>query len=316
VLSEFETRLVARVAELVAARAGLSVAQAGGAPPALPSGEGRVLIGVADVAPDSTRGFAPGDRRPEAEFPPAVRIRVVPVRATVTLAFRRRGASASDADLRAARRTLLEDVTLVLHGLDAETTRTGANLGGAGPDPGFAVGEFVLSDVTVSAAPTGDEQTATASYLARLLVWPPGETAEVGIVSAVDALLEAQPLQITVDPPVLAAGGTATVRIRGVAGSRLSDVDTGVREPVRLAVGIRSDLPPADRGTVTGGTAGAVAGFRIVPVTGAETVVSYAAPAGPLGTVRGEEVVVHLAVIGDQVGVRLGSVSVGLRAGP
>ena len=314
-LSEFEARLVSVVGDLLAARAGLSVVQAGGAPDPLGAGAGRIAIGLADAAPDGTRGFAPGDRLPPSGDPPAAS-RVVPLTASVAIAFSRRAATAGDVGLRAARRALLEDLTLVLHGLDDQPVRTGAALATANPDSGFTVRSLSLATLTVALAPAGDQQAATATYAAELLVWPPGQAAEVGIISAADVLAEALPLQISVQPPVLAAGGTAAIRIRDVTGTRLSDVQTGAREPVQLAVGVRSDLPPADRGTLTGGAAAAVAGFRIVPVSEPETTVGYTAPAGPLGTVRGEEVVVCLATAGGGVGIRVGSVVVGLRAAP
>ena len=314
-LSELEARLVPVVGDLLAGRAGVSVMQAGGAPAPLGAGAGRVAVGLADAAPDIGRGFAPGDRLPPTGDPPAA-TRVLPLTASVAMAFSRRAASTADTDLRAARRALLEDVTLVVHGLDDQPVRTGAALAAANPDPGFSVLDFSLTKLTVAPAPTGEEQAASVTYAARLLVWPPGTAGEVGIVSAVDALVEALPLQISAEPSVLAAAGMASVRIRGVTGTRLSDVDTGAREPVLLAVGVRSDLPPADRGTLHGGTAAAVAGFRIVPVAEPETTVSYTAPAGPFGAVRGEEVVVCLATVGGGVGIRLGSVAVGLRAAP
>ena len=71
---------------------------------------------------------------------------------------------------------------------------------------------------------------------------------------------------------------------------------------------------------MTGGAPAALAGFRVFPVTGPETVAGDTAPAGPLGAVRAEEIVVHLAVPSDGpapgVGVRLGSVVVALRGAP
>jgi len=317
VLSEFEALLVAVASDLLAARPGLEVAQAGGAPSPLGAGAGLVQIGVTAAAPDGPRGFSPGDRLPPVTEPHQVR--VVPLHVDVTATLSRRAPAADDAALREARRLLLEDVTLLVHALDDPKVRDGASLRGATADPGFRVGEFALAGVTVAPTPVGDQQAATITYAGRLLVWPPGEAEEIGTVAAVDPIIEALPLTLAAEPARVPVGGTARVRIRGVTGTRLVDPDTGARSPARLAVGVASQLPPADRGAVTTGTAAAVAGFRIVPLIEPETVVEYAAPAGPLGTVRLEEVVVHLAVTGESgetVGVRLGSVALPLLAGP
>ncbi|MBC6462881.1 hypothetical protein [Actinomadura sp. HBU206391] len=308
-LSTFEGRVVAAVAELLADRTELAVIRAGGSPGVLTGGSGRVEIGVVGARPDTGRGFSPGGT---LSGPDGSR-RVVPLAVEVRASLARRATGAGDAALLTARTALLEDVTLVVHGLDVAVAHGGGGLDGAGDDPGFKVLGLDLAEVTVAPTPTGDDQHAVVSYLGRVLVWPPGTAQTLGLIPAVDVVIESLPLGITADPPVVVAGGSALVRIHGVSGSRLADAETGARETVRLAVGVRSDLPPADRGAIADGAPAAVAGFRVVPVTEPLTVVTYTAPAqGPAH----EEVAVHLAHPTGGLGAPLGAVTLTVRAAP
>lgn len=315
-LSGFESFLAATVAEVLSGRPNLTVGVPA-AGPAPAAGAGLLQLGVSAAVPDTVRGFATGDVLPPITDPAA--IRAVPLQATVTATLLRRATATTDVALRLARSTALEDVTVLLHQLDDPGYRTGAKLASSAVDPGFRVFQFGLGEVTVAPV-AGDVVQVVVTYDCGLFVWPPGTVGEGGLIAAVDALIEAQPLRVEAAPAVLAAGAGAQVRIAGVSGSRLVDVVTGTREPVRIAVGVHSELPPADRGAVTGGAPAALAGFRVFPVTGPETVAGYTAPAGPLGAVRAEEIVVHLAVPSDGpapgVGVRLGSVVVALRGAP
>lgn len=313
-LSAFEGQLVAVAGEVLAGRLDLAVVASGGAPPPLAAGSGLVAIGVTGARPDPDRGFAPSDVLAPGSAPRQVR--VVPLLVHVSATVTRRASAADDQALRTARARLLEDVTLVVHAFDDPTVRTGARLTATAPDPGFRVEELALDGVSVSTTPEADQQKATVTYVGRLLVWPPGQAEDVGTVAAVGPLLEALPISVVAEPASVRAGAPATVRIRGITGRRLVDPATGATEPVRIAVGVVSDLPPADRGTVTSGTPASLAGFRLVEVAGSETVVAYSAPGGPLGAVRREDVVVHLAVVGGGVGIRLGSVTLRLVAAP
>jgi hypothetical protein len=308
-LSGFEGRVVAVVADLLATRANVAVVRAGGSPAPLADGSGRIEIGVVSAGTDTDRAFSPGGTL----VWPADSQRVVPLTAQVRASFTRKASGGQDAQLLTARTALLDDVTLVLHGLDTAAAHGGTGLDGAAADPGFKVLGFDLADVTVAPAPVGAVQQAAVSYNSRLLVWPPGTTETPDRIAVVDAVVETLPLGITADPPVVTAGSNALVRIYGVNGSRLVDADSDAREKVRLAVGVRSDLPPADRGAISGGVPAAVAGFRIVPVTQPQTVVIYTAPAaGPAH----EEVLVHLAQPAGGVGVVLGAVALAVRAAP
>lgn len=315
-LSGFESFLAAQVAERLAARPGLSVSVPG-APAAPTAGTGVLQLGVSTTIPDVVRGFSPGDVLPPVNDPAA--IHAVPLRATVTATLTRRATAPSDAGIRAARTAVLEDFTVLLHSLDEPKVHNGKALTSSAPDPGFRVLDFAFTAATVPAV-IGDLVTVAATFDCGLYVWPPGTTAEGGLIDAVDALVEAQPLTVAAAPPIVVTGATATIRIEGVVGSRLVDVATGTREPLAIAVGVSSELPPADRGSIDGGAATLLTGFRAFPVTEPATTITYVAPSGGLGVVRTEEVLVHLAVPSDSaapgVGVRLGTVTVALREGP
>jgi hypothetical protein len=100
--------------------------------------------------------------------------------------------------------------------------------------------------------------------------------------------------------------------VLGAAGRRLAGLDPPAFAPLRLALTVLSDLPPAGRGAVTSGSAGARTGLRILRAADAAAGVTYAAPTGDLGTVDTEYVAVHLATPDDDAGVFLGSVAIGL----
>jgi hypothetical protein len=131
-------------------------------------------------------------------------------------------------------------------------------------------------------------------------------------MSAVDSVLEILPIALHVDDPVVVAGATTTIRIRGVPGSRLLDVETRARGPLALALSVVSDLPPAQRGTIESGSAAAETGLRIVTAAGPEVAAVYRAP-NDLGAVRFEAVSVHLATATSARGLFLGSAPILLR---
>lgn len=315
-LSGFEAFLAAVVAERLADRPGLTVGVAG-PPPAPPAGAGVLQLGVTVATSETGKAFSPGNVPPPVNDPKA--IRAVPLRATVSATVTRRAAAATDAGIRAARALALADVTVLLHSLDDHDVRSGNTLTPLEQDPGFRVLELAFDDLTVAPV-VGEVAQMTATYACSLYVWPPGTKSEGGVIDAVDALLEALPLTVAAAPAVVAAGGSAQVAIGGVSGSRMLDAGTGARQPVRIAVGVHSDFPPAERGGIDGGDATTLTGFRAFDVTQPVTAVVYSAPSGQLGAVRSEEVVVHLAVpsgaAADDVGVRLGSIVVRLREGP
>jgi hypothetical protein len=315
-LSGFESFLAELVGERLSARPGLAVSLVGLAP-APAAGAGVLQIGVTAAEPDAVGAFVPGDVLPPVDKPES--IRALPLTATVTATLTRRGTAANDAALRAARSTALADATVLAHALDTAAVRGGRDLTSATADPGFRVREFTLSGLTVP-TPTGDMASVVVTYACSLFVWPPGTTAEGEQIRAVDALIEVEPLTIQAQPAIVPAGGSAAISIAGVSGSRLLDPDSGGRAPLQLAIGIHSELSPTDRGTIAGGDASALTGFRTFTIAQPATTVTYTAPTGSLGAVRSEEIVVHLAKPSNgpapEVGVRLASVVVALHEAP
>jgi hypothetical protein len=133
-------------------------------------------------------------------------------------------------------------------------------------------------------------------------------------MESVAPLLEALPLTIVPDDPVVSVGGSTTVRIRTVSGRRVT-AGGGAAESPRLALLVVSDLPPAERGAIASGTAGTEAGVRIVAASDPEVSVAYQAPTGDVGTTRSEQVAVHLARPDGTRGIFLGSAAIVLANG-
>jgi hypothetical protein len=311
-LNELEGKLTSVVADAVATRAGLHVVEAGGPLGEPADGEGVVRVALTQVEPEAgfepeLRAFGNGGGLPRSR-------RVLPVRFAAALQFARRPMGTGEANATAARRLLLEDMSLVGHALGDGQVRTGAAFATAG-DPGFEVRAFELATGTVAGEPADGLLRGELVCKGKVIIWPSGVAAEEGEISAVDALAAALPLTILADDPVVEVGGSTNVRIRGAAGRRLTDVETGARAPQRLAVGVASDLPPAQRGTITSGDPGAQAGFRIVETAEPETVVGYQAPAGDIGAITSERIAVHLAGAGGATGLPLGVTVIALRPG-
>jgi len=311
-LNELEAKLTAVVADAVATRDGLSV-EGSTNPPAPAAGTGVVQVGLTDVS--MATGFEPGQRAVFGGNGATASRRVVPLRFGVSLDFARRPAESTESATAAARRLLLEDISLIGHALTAATVRAGTAFIPATADPGFEVRSFELVTATMPGRPDGGLVRGVLVGGGQAVIWPPGSASAEGEILAVDGLVAALPVGVTVHPSVVTAGGSATVRIRGVGGARLLDPTTGQRAPARLAVGVLSDLTPAQRGTITSGEPAIRAGFRIVPVQEPETVVAYQAPSGDLGATRTEQVAVHLATGDGATGLPLGVVVVALRPG-
>jgi hypothetical protein len=309
VLDGLERKLAAIVADAVAARTHLSVVQATTAPGEPAAGKGVLRVGLAELEPEA--GFGREDvvieRADGAER--ARRVLLLGFRARI--AFVQRPANGTPEVVREAHDLLLEDLARVAFALAEEPVRSGRAFATAGGDPGFQVLGFALHDGSVTDAPA--HPSGRLDYSGRAAVWPPEVAAGGGAIAGVDVVTEALPLRFDVTLPVVATGGSTTVRVLGAAGRRLSGLDPPAFAPLRLALTVLSDLPPAGRGAVTSGSAGARAGLRIVSAADAAGGVTYAAPTGDLGTVDTEYVAVHLATPDDDAGVFLGSTAIGLR---
>jgi hypothetical protein len=305
-LSELERKLTALVGDATTARAHLSVVSIADAT-APDAGRGVCRVAVSALTTES--GFERDALLLERGNGSATSRRVLPLGVRARLAFAVRP-SADTAPQRAAARTLLlDDLSIVAHALAASDVRDGRAFRTAVPDPGFAVTAFALADGSLPGEAEG-LFVAELGYLGSASVWPPAPPTEEGLVRTIDAIVNVLPLAIAADAAVVPTGGSTTLRIRGVGGLRLLDIDPETRAPLALAVTVVSDLPPAERGAITSGEAGVELGVRIVPVSDPVTVVAYRAPVGELGATRAEAVAVHLATPEGARGLFLGAAAV------
>jgi hypothetical protein len=153
---------------------------------------------------------------------------------------------------------------------------------------------------------------ATLRWRGRAIIWPTEPPQPEGVTLAVDIELAATPLTLVPRDPVVRQGGSTVVSISGVAGRRVTAVEPAADEPVAVAISVTSDLPPADRGRVTGGTPGTDPGVQIVPLRDQVSTVTYTAPSAPLGDVRVEFLTVHYATRGGGRGVLIDTLPIRL----
>lgn len=309
-LNEIERKLAAILGDGLAARNHLSIVEGGvGLPDAA---KGIVRVSIADFQPASF--FAPDEQTIGGGSPAPVR-RVLPLAFHARVDFAALPADNTPAAATAARIRMLEDISLAAHLLGADAIRDGTGFQTAAPDPGFSVESFALQQATLPADTAGIPLSAELIYLGEASIWPPNVTSDVGRIVAVDPIIATLPIDAVLDSPSVRAGSGARVHIRGVHGKRLTDPTTGARNPVRFAVNVVSDLPMAQRGSITTGDAGVETGFRLVTSDDTETLIDYKAPSGDLGTTRVEFVAIHLAKPDGHSGAFLGSVAVPLVPG-
>jgi hypothetical protein len=305
VLDELERKLTAVVADALAGRAELVIAEAAGLPLA-PATGGAVSVGLAALEPmpvffDDSVQLGDG----------SLSRRVLPVGFSVTVAFARRAAAEDPAPLADARTALLRDASLVGHALGAPSFASGAAFETASSDPGFEVRAFGLATAELDTVREGPVLRGSLGYAGAAVIWPPGVAQPEGTIGTVARLLEALPLTITTDEAIVPVGSSTTVRIRSISGRRtFSNGDPAT--PPQLALLVVSDLPPAQRGAIASGTAATEAGVRIVTATDSEVSVAYQAPTGDIGATRSEQISVHLARPDGTVGVFLGATAIAL----
>jgi hypothetical protein len=309
-LDELEKKLTAVVADALASRANVSVAESAGALP-VPTAAGRGAVAVALGALEPQRVFS--DDSVQIGDGPTSR-RVLPLGFTATVSFARRSVDQTAPALATARTALLRDASLVAHALGALDVATGHGFETAGPDPGFEVRAFGLTTAELDTPRNQAMLRGSLGYAGSALIWPPAVTQPEGTIEAVAPLLEALPLTIAPDDPIVPVGSSTTVRIRPVSGRRLPS-NGGGPTPPQLALLVVSDLPPAQRGAIASGTAATEAGVRLVPAGDAEVSVAYQAPTGDIGATRSEQVSVHLARPDGTRGVFLGSAAIVLAPG-
>jgi hypothetical protein len=298
-LNALEQRIVAVLADRLSARAHLTVlggAAAAGAPGA---GQGRAVVAVGEFAPD--HAFLP-ERVREVKSPPTSR-RVLGLNGTVRVRFEMQPA----ADLAVARNLLLEDVSLACHAL-AEPAASAGRAFDTGVDSGFRVFGFFLERGNGTAAGL----TAELLYRCQVEIWPPTPPEPAGVMRDFSRTIALQPLDEEGEHAV-PAGRPIALRVRQLPARRPGAAGQPPAA-VSLAVKVLSTAPPASRGTVTSGTAGAEPGVRVVPVTDPETTITFQAPALATGE-RTEYVALHYATPDGRTGVFLGSIAVKIRGG-
>jgi hypothetical protein len=305
-LSQFEQKVTAVVADAIPARPGLGVFAAPGPPDALVNGSARVVVALRELTPAAT--FARDDITASRSKPITLR-RVMPLRFALDVRLRVRPNGTTAQALTDARAALLDDVSRAIHALHDDLLRGGQDFDVDGDDPGFSVSSFVLAAANVQPELVGELVAADLRYVGDAEIWPPNVTRPGDEIIGVDVITAAQPLRITAGPSRLAAGGTSTIRIQSVRGMRLQK-EGDPRLPLHLAVHVVSDLPPADRGTIANGTAGK-GGLKLVTVDPEESVatIEYVAPQS-VARSQAELVVVHFATPDKTAGVLLGSVAI------
>src|SRR5262245_42939092 len=305
-LGAIERKLTSLIGDGLAARTHLSVVTAPGSSAVVAAAHGRLTVSVAEAAPREAfeRGFVTDLKSAGG---PASR-RVLPLAFRARLDFRHQPAGNSDAELSAARSLLLDDLALAAHLLSAEAVRSGKSFVNGAADPGYRVLSFELDKAIVDRDVTNQSLTAAIEYLGTAEIWPPGVAQAEGAMAAVGPLAAPLPIELHPLKQEVVQGGTARIAVRGVPAT------TKTRGPLQLAVRVVSDLPPAQRGHIANGEAGAEPGLQLVAVAAPETVIDYAAPAGDPGATRLEFVAVHLATPDKRKGAFLGSAAIQLMA--
>lgn len=238
--------------------------------------------------------------------------RILPLQFMANIEFLLRPKDNTAEGLFNGRTLLLEDMSLVGHNLGEAAVRNGKAFKTAGPDQGFQVLTFILDNGVVTDELVNGLLKGDLFYQGTVEIWPPGVSKEEGTIRALDFMMAPLPININADKASLQAGETANIRIPSITGQRLVTVAGNVREALRLAVVVLSDLPPAQRGKITSGEPGAEVGFQIVQAGEPETVILYQAPTGDIGATRLEYVAVHLATPDKKSGLFLGSTAIRL----
>ncbi|MDB6062011.1 MAG: hypothetical protein JWM78_2114 [Verrucomicrobiaceae bacterium] len=308
-LGTIEQKLTSILGDDLAARAHLDVLEAPG-PPAPVAGRGAVLVALAEVTPASLF------EREQFNFNGAQSRRILPLQFNVNVDYALRPAGNNAAQLASARELLLNDISLIGHGLARPELINGKAFAVTDPDPGFRVLTFALTTgALIRDADADGLLSARLQYRGSAEIWPPGVTQDEGEILAIDTVSVALPLSIVATNPVLRAGQSAIVNTRSLPTSRLQTREPSTSGPLQLAVTVLSDAPPAQRGTIVGGSAGLETGFRIIDVTPPQTAITYQAPAAALSRGRVEYVAVHLATPDGHRGVFIGSIALRLEPG-
>jgi hypothetical protein len=308
-LSIIEQKLTSILGDDLASRAHLDVIEAP-TPPTPVAGRGAVLVSIAEWTPAATFD------REHFSFNGAQSRRLLPIQFKAQIDCLMHPAGNNATQLASARDLLLTDVSLVSHGLARTEIQNGKGFAVSDPDPGFRVLSFELEDAAAirDVDATTGLLSAQLHYRGSAEIWPPGTVQDEGQILAIDTASVSLPVEFTVNNPVLRAGQSALVNTPSLPLTRLLTT-APTRGPLQLAVTVLSDAPPAQRGTISGGSAGQETGFRIIDVAPQTTAITYQAPAGAISRARIEYVAVHLATPDGHSGIFIGSTALRLQPG-
>jgi hypothetical protein len=308
-LNAFEQRIVAVLADRLAARNHLTVFGAGAPTGAPAPGQGRAAVSIGEFTPS---GAFRSERVRDTLSPPSSR-RVLGLDGTVRVRFEMQPAAAGQAAIDAARGMLLEDMSLAAHALAAPDVATGRAFD-TGSDEGFTVLEFVLDRGQGTVVTPNIAVSSELLFHCRVEIWPPVPPEPAGIMGEFSRTIALQPIdQGSAGEHAVPAGQTVTLRVRSIP---LLRPGAGGQPPLALSLAVKvlSTAPPASRGTVTSGADGAEPAVRVVPVTAPETAITFQAPALSSGE-RTEYVALHFATPEGRTGVFIGSIAVKIRGG-
>lgn len=302
-LGALESKLTSKVAEALNGR-GVAVVSAPLPIDVAAPGQRRVRVSVDGVS--AAPGFEPARTMFSGDMPDVRARRVIHLSFTARI----RGTAAPSAmdaqPIAAARQLLMEDLSLVLHALDGTSFRTGDDLD-ASDDPGYDVLGFSLASGTLRPDLADGAVVGELEYHGTMRLWPPGISEEGTAIRSVESIVETLPVTIRAGQSVVRAGGKTTVSVRVLSRTRRSGTTAS---PVRVAVTVLGDAPPAERGTLTSGSPSPLAGFTVYDIDKGTATIDYIAPPAGLARPRTEHVTVHIATREGSPGLLLGSAAI------
>ncbi|MGC4084811.1 MAG: hypothetical protein QM736_22535 [Vicinamibacterales bacterium] len=299
-LGALESRLTAKVADALNGRGAIVVS----APlPVVAPAAGQRVVRVSVDGVAAGAAFEPERSMFTGQAPDQRSRRVIHVTFTAKVRAIAQPSALEAQPAADARRLLMEDLSLVLHALDAAPFRTGDDLDASG-DPGYDVLGFALAGGTVRPELVDGAVVGELEYRGAVRLWPPGVSEEGTTIRGVETVVESLPIEITPLQGSVRTGERTTIRVNVLSRSRGAGA---ARVPARLAVTVLGDAPPAERGTLAGGAASSLAGFTTFVVDKGVARIEYVAPPSGLMRPRTEHVAVHLATPEGAPGLLLGS---------
>ncbi|GIG64562.1 hypothetical protein [Phytomonospora endophytica] len=148
-------------------------------------------------------------------------------------------------------------------------------------DPGFQLDRLDLTGLSAPTDPADGPVTATVAALGSF--WPTGTTGASG-PQVVEIRVRAglAPVELVLPPDPFTAGGpagTITLRVGGVGTLRLRETGPATEDFGKLALRLVAAGGKPGAGALSGGTAGAQPGVRLVDLSGGLASVTYTPPA-------------------------------------